>query len=128
DIDAIRLAAPGIAVVEDAAHAHGATLGDRHAGSLGDLAAFSFYPTKVLGALGDGGAITASTPDLETKVRQLRYMGQQVKFDHAILGYQERLDEMQAAVLRVKLRCLDEQGAGGRRVAARSRGPLGRTP
>src|SRR5215470_16924967 len=59
DIDAIREAAPSIAVVEDAAHAHGATLHDRHAGSIGDLAAFSFYPTKVLGALGDGGAITA---------------------------------------------------------------------
>jgi len=128
DIDAIRQAAPGIAVVEDAAHAHGATLGDRHAGSLGDLAAFSFYPTKVLGALGDGGAITASTPDLEGKVRQLRYMGQQVKFDHAILGYQERLDEMQAAFLRVKLRYLDEQVAGRRRVAARYAELLGRTP
>jgi dTDP-4-amino-4,6-dideoxygalactose transaminase len=67
DIDAIRQAAPGISVVEDAAHAHGATLGDRHAGSLGDLAAFSFYPSKVLGALGDGGAITASTPELEAR-------------------------------------------------------------
>src|SRR5215470_10811828 len=128
DVDAIRRAAPGIAVVEDAAHAHGATLHDRHAGSLGDLAAFSFYPTKVLGALGDGGAITASTPDLETKVRQLRYMGQQVKFDHAILGYQERLDEMQAAFLRVKLRYLDEQVARRRRVAARYAELLGRTP
>ena len=119
DIDAIRQAAPGISVVEDAAHAHGATLGDRHAGSLGDLAAFSFYPSKVLGALGDGGAITASTPELEARVRQLRYMGQQVKFDHAILGYQERLDELQAAFLRVKLRYLDEQVAARRRVAAR---------
>ncbi|HUZ52407.1 MAG TPA: DegT/DnrJ/EryC1/StrS family aminotransferase [Streptosporangiaceae bacterium] len=128
DIDAIRAAAPGIAVVEDAAHAHGATLGDRHAGSLGDLAAFSFYPTKVLGALGDGGAITASTPELEARVRQLRYMGQQVKFDHAILGYQERLDEMQAAFLRVKLRYLDEQVARRRRVAARYADLLGGTP
>ena len=128
DIDAIRAAAPGITVVEDAAHAHGATLGDRPAGSLGDLAAFSFYPTKVLGALGDGGAITASTPELEARVRQLRYMGQQVKFDHAILGYQERLDEMQAAFLRVKLRYLDEQVAGRRRVAARYADLLGGTP
>jgi dTDP-4-amino-4,6-dideoxygalactose transaminase len=112
DVAAIRRAAPGIPVLEDAAHAHGATLGDRHAGSLADLAAFSFYPTKVLGALGDGGAIAASTPELEARVRQLRYMGQKVKFDHAILGYQERLDEMQAAFLRVKLRYLDEQVAG----------------
>ncbi len=128
DIDAIRQAAPGISVVEDAAHAHGATLGDRHAGSLGDLAAFSFYPSKVLGALGDGGAITASTPELEARVRQLRYMGQQVKFDHAILGYQERLDELQAAFLRVKLRYLDEQVAGRRRVAARYAELLAPTP
>ncbi len=128
DVDAIRAAAPGIAVVEDAAHAHGATLRDRHAGSLGDLAAFSFYPTKVLGALGDGGAITASTPELEARVRQLRYLGQQVKFDHAILGYQERLDEMQAAFLRVKLRYLDEQVAGRRAVAARYADLLGGTP
>ncbi|HEX6933415.1 MAG TPA: DegT/DnrJ/EryC1/StrS family aminotransferase [Streptosporangiaceae bacterium] len=128
DVDAIRRAAPGIPVVEDAAHAHGATLGGRRAGNLGDLAAFSFYPTKVLGALGDGGAITAATPELESRVRQLRYMGQQVKFDHAILGYQERLDEMQAAFLRVKLRYLEEQVAGRRRVAARYAELLGPTP
>jgi dTDP-4-amino-4,6-dideoxygalactose transaminase len=128
DIDAIRRAAPGIAIVEDAAHAHGATLGNRPAGSLGDLAAFSFYPTKVLGALGDGGAITGSTPELEARVRQLRYMGQKVKFDHAILGYQERLDEMQAAFLRVKLRYLPEQVAGRRRVAARYGELLSGTP
>ncbi|MGN6677301.1 MAG: DegT/DnrJ/EryC1/StrS family aminotransferase [Streptosporangiaceae bacterium] len=128
DVGAIRLAAPGIPVLEDAAHAHGATLGDRPAGSLGELAAFSFYPTKVLGALGDGGAITASTPELEAQVRQLRYMGQKVKFDHAILGYQERLDEMQAAFLRVKLRYLDQQIAGRRRVAKQYAELLGATP
>ena len=128
DVNAIRRAAPGIPVMEDAAHAHGATLGGRPAGSVGDLAAFSFYPTKVLGALGDGGAITASTPELEARVRQLRYMGQQVKFDHAILGYQERLDEMQAAFLRVKLRYLDDQVARRRRVAARYAELLAKTP
>jgi dTDP-4-amino-4,6-dideoxygalactose transaminase len=128
DIDAIRRAAPGIGVVEDAAHAHGATLGDRPAGSLGDLAAFSFYPTKVLGALGDGGAITVSAPGLDATVRQLRYMGQQVKFDHAILGYQERLDELQAAFLRVKLRYLDQQVARRREVAARYGQLLAGTP
>jgi len=128
DIDAIRRAAPGLAIVEDAAHAHGATLGDRRAGSLGDLAAFSFYPSKVLGALGDGGAITASTPELTERVRQLRYMGQKVKFDHAILGYQERLDEIQAAFLRVKLRYLDEQIARRRRVASRYAELLAPTP
>ena len=128
DVDAIHAAAPGIALVEDAAHAHGATLTDRHAGSLGDLAAFSFYPTKVLGALGDGGAITVSTQELDERVRQLRYLGQKIKFDHAILGYQERLDEVQAAFLRVKLSYLEAQIAGRRGVAARYADVLGGTP
>jgi dTDP-4-amino-4,6-dideoxygalactose transaminase len=82
----------------------------------------------VLGALGDGGAITASTPELDARVRQLRYMGQKVKFDHEVLGYQERLDELQAAFLRVKLRYLDEQVAARRRVATRYRELLGGTP
>jgi len=128
DVDAIHAAAPGIALVEDAAHAHGATLTDRRAGSLGDLAAFSFYPTKVLGALGDGGAITVSTQELDERVRQLRYLGQKIKFDHAILGYQERLDEVQAAFLRVKLSYLEAQIAGRRGVAARYADVLGGTP
>jgi len=128
DIDAIRRVAPGVPVVEDAAHAHGATLRTRRAGSLGDLAAFSFYPSKVLGALGDGGAITCATSELDARVRQLRYMGQQSKFDHSILGYQERLDELQAALLEVKLGHLEEQIAGRRRVARRYREMLARTP
>jgi dTDP-4-amino-4,6-dideoxygalactose transaminase len=119
DVDAVRRAAPGIAVLEDAAHAHGATLGSRRAGSLGDLAAFSFYPSKVLGALGDGGIITTSDEALAGRIRQLRYMGQAgTKHEHLVLGYQERLDELQAAFLRVKLRGLEEQLAGRRRVAA----------
>jgi dTDP-4-amino-4,6-dideoxygalactose transaminase len=109
--------------------AHGATLGERRAGSLGDLAAFSFYPTKVLGALGDGGAITTSREDLEQRARQLRYMGQRaIKHDHEALGYQERLDEMQAAFLQVKLRQLEDQIAGRRRVAAAYRELLAGTP
>lgn len=128
DVDAIRSAAPGVPVVEDAAHAHGATLGERKAGSLGDVAAFSFYPSKVLGALGDGGAITAATAELDGRVRQLRYMGQLAKFDHSVLGYQERLDELQAAFLEVKLGCLEDQIAGRRRVAGRYRELLAGTP
>ena len=129
DIDAIRAAAPGIPVLEDAAHAHGAELRGRRAGGLGDVAAFSFYPSKVMGALGDGGIITTSDPALEADLRQLRYMGQRgVKHEHLILGYQERLDEMQAAFLRVKLRHLDEQVAGRRRVAARYAELLAGTP
>ncbi len=129
DVDAVRAAAPGIPVLEDAAHAHGATLHGRKAGSLGDLAEFSFYPSKVLGALGDGGILTTSSDDLDARVRQLRYMGQAgTKHEHLVLGYQERLDEMQAAFLRVKLRCLEEQVAGRRRVASRYGEWLAGTP
>jgi dTDP-4-amino-4,6-dideoxygalactose transaminase len=129
DIDGIRAAAPGIPILEDAAHAHGATYGSRMCGSLGDAAAFSFYPTKVMGALGDGGAITTSQAELDRKLRQLRYMGQAgAKHDHQEFGYQERLDELQAAFLSVKLRHLDEQVAGRRRVADRYRELLAGTP
>ena len=129
DIDAIRAAAPGIPVLEDAAHAHGAEDRGRRAGSLGDIAAFSFYPSKVMGALGDGGIVTTADPDLDASLRQLRYMGQRgVKHEHLILGYQERLDEVQAALLRVKLRHLEEQVAGRRRVAARYAELLAGTP
>ncbi len=129
DIDAIRSAAPGIPILEDAAHAHGATLHGRKTGSLGDVAAFSFYPSKVLGALGDGGMLTTSDDELAAKIRQLRYMGQAgTKHEHLVLGYQERLDELQAAFLRVKLRGLENQIAGRRRVAARYREWLVGTP
>ncbi|MFH1474694.1 MAG: DegT/DnrJ/EryC1/StrS family aminotransferase [Chloroflexota bacterium] len=119
DVDAIRAAAPGVPILEDAAHAHGATYRDRKAGSLGELAEFSFYPSKILGALGDGGMLTTSDPELDARVRQLRYMGQRgVKHEHLVLGFQERLDELQAAFLRVKLQGLEAQIAGRRRVAA----------
>jgi aminotransferase EvaB len=129
DIDAIRKAAPGIPILEDAAHAHGATYRGRQAGALGDIAAFSYYPSKVMGALGDGGSVTTSNDELDAALRQLRYMGQRgVKHDHLALGYQERLDEMQAAFLRVKLRHLEEQIAGRRRVAARYDTWLADTP
>lgn len=129
DMDAIRAAAPGIPILEDAAHAHGATYGDRRCGSLGDLAAFSFYPTKVMGALGDGGIITTNDAELAAHLRQLRYMGQAgTKHDHQELGYQERLDELQAAFLSVKLRHLDAQVDGRRRVADRYRELLADTP
>jgi dTDP-4-amino-4,6-dideoxygalactose transaminase len=129
DVDAIRAAAPGIPIVEDAAHAHGATLRGKRAGSLGEIACFSFYPSKVMGALGDGGAITTSSDDLRDRVKQLRYMGQKgTKHQHLIIGYQERLDELQAAFLSVKLRHLDEQVAGRRRVAAAYAKGLAGTP
>jgi len=129
DVDAIRAAAPGIPILEDAAHAHGADLRGQRAGSLGELAAFSFYPTKVMGALGDGGIVTTSRDALDAALRQLRYMGQRrAKHDHEILGYQERLDELQAAFLRVKLRHQEEQLDGRRRVALRYAELLKETP
>lgn len=129
DIEGIGAAAPGVPVLEDAAHAHGATRNGRKAGSLGEIAAFSFYPSKVLGALGDGGIITTSDPELAARLRQLRYMGQKdVKHEHLILGYQERLDEVQGALLRVKLRYLDQQLAGRQRVADRYAELLADTP
>lgn len=95
-------------VVEDCAHTHGATRDGRFAGSFGDVGCFSFYPTKVMGAFGDGGMCTTNDPALNEKIRQYRYMGQRTKYNHEIVGYQERLDELQAAMLRVKLRHLDE--------------------
>lgn len=108
----------GLWVLEDASHAHGATYKERKAGSLGHIAAFSFYPSKNMGAYGDGGAITTSNLELDQKARMLRYVGQRVKFVHEIIGFQERLDELQAAILSVKLKRLDEWNHRRRRWAA----------
>ncbi len=110
--------AHGLWVIEDAAHAHGALYKGRPAGSLGHIGCFSFYPTKVMGCYGDGGAITTSDADLYDRIRVLRYMGQHTKYLHEIIGYQQRLDELQAAILRVKLRHLEQWIAGRQRVAA----------
>ncbi|MDR7417426.1 MAG: DegT/DnrJ/EryC1/StrS family aminotransferase [Armatimonadota bacterium] len=120
DMDPLRSLAQryGLAVIEDAAHSHGATYKGRKTGSLGDIGCFSFYPTKVLGCFGDGGAITTSRKEFNEEIRRLRYMGQRVKHVHETLGYQQRLDEIQAAILRVKLRHLDRWIAGRRRWAA----------
>lgn len=105
-------------VLEDAAHSHGAKYKGRKTGSLGHIAAFSFYPGKNLGAYGDGGAITTSDPELDEKVRILRYIGQRVKFVHEVIGFQERLDPIQAAILSVKLKRLDEWNKRRRQWAA----------
>ncbi|SDQ16450.1 dTDP-4-amino-4,6-dideoxygalactose transaminase [Paraburkholderia fungorum] len=101
----------GLFVLEDAAQAHGARFMGRRAGSLGDAAAFSFYPGKNLGAMGDGGAITTNDDDLAAKVRKLRNYGSSVKYRHELIGINSRLDEIQAAILRVKLRSLDADNA-----------------
>jgi dTDP-4-amino-4,6-dideoxygalactose transaminase len=93
--------------VEDAAQAHGAEYKERRCGSLGDLAAFSFYPGKNLGAYGDGGAVVTDDESLADQIRVLRDLGQRRKYEHVVLGGNERLDTVQAAVLRVKLRHLE---------------------
>jgi len=96
-------------VIEDAAQAHGARVfPGKKAGSFGDLACFSFYPAKNLGAYGDGGMVVTDNPDLAEKVRLLRNYGQKVKNQHLIFGINSRLDNLQAAILRIKLRQLDK--------------------
>jgi len=104
-------------VMEDASHAHGATYKGRKTGSLGHAAAFSFYPGKNLGAYGDGGIITTSDEELLEKIRMIRYVGQRVKFIHEIIGFQDRLDEIQGAMLSVKLKYLDGWDNRRRRIA-----------
>ena len=95
-------------VIDDAAQAHGALYKGKKVGSLADITAFSFYPTKNLGAIGDSGAITTNNEDLAEKLRILRNYGESKKYVNNIIGYNSRLDELQAAFLRVKLGHLDE--------------------
>ena len=109
----------GLKVLEDAAQAHGARHRGRRTGSLGHAAAFSFYPGKNLGALGDGGAIVTADPALAAKLRELRNYGSAVKYRHDLQGVNSRLDELQAAVLRAKLPHLDTENAHRRGFAAR---------
>ncbi len=113
DVDPIiKLGAQhGFAVVEDACQAHGARYRQRWVGSLGTAAAFSFYPSKNLGALGDGGMVVTSDDGLAAEVRRLRNYGEEAKNVSPVLGFNRRLDELQAAVLRVKLRHLDARNA-----------------
>ena len=115
-------------VVEDDSHAHGATYKGRKVGSLGDIGCFSLYPSKNMGAYGDGGIVTTNDDELFEKLRVLRYVGQRVKFVHEVIGFQERLDELQAAALSVKLRYLDEWNALRRKWAALYEEILEKTP
>jgi len=107
----------GIFVVEDNAQAHGATYSGKKTGSWGHINATSFYPGKNLGALGDGGAITTNDDELAHKIKVLRNYGSQVKYKNEVLGHNNRLDEIQAAFLRVKLRYLDEWTKERNRIA-----------
>lgn len=112
----------GLAVVEDCAQAHGASIGDRRVGSFGHAGAFSFYPTKNLGGIGDGGAIVTSDPETARKVRALRQYGwADERRISAEAGYNSRLDEIQAGVLNVLLPHLDRENADRREIAARYR-------
>jgi dTDP-4-amino-4,6-dideoxygalactose transaminase len=97
----------GLVVIEDACQAHGAEYKGRRAGSLGDLGCFSFYPGKNLGAYGEGGAVTTDNPEFARRLRMLRDWGAERKYHHELKGYNFRLEELQAAVLRVKLRHLE---------------------
>ncbi len=108
----------GLPVLEDAAQAHGAEAFGRRAGTLGRIAAFSFYPGKNLGAYGDGGAITTGDEELMRELSLLRNWGSAVKYHHESMGLNSRLDTLQAAVLRVKLRHLDAWNARRRELAA----------
>jgi dTDP-4-amino-4,6-dideoxygalactose transaminase len=108
-------------VVEDACQAHGARYKGRKAGSLGHAAAFSFYPGKNLGAYGDGGAVVTNDGDTAKRLEMLRNYGQQEKYQHMFRGYNRRLDTLQAAVLRIKLKCLEKWNAARRQNAERYR-------
>ncbi len=114
----------GLLVIEDAAQAHGASDGGRRAGSLGAAAGFSFYPSKNLGGIGDGGAITTDDDGIAERARSLRNLGQRAKGEHLVPGFNERLDGVQAAVLRVKLPRLDAWNAARRARAASYRKAL----
>jgi dTDP-4-amino-4,6-dideoxygalactose transaminase len=117
----------GLQVVEDCAQAHGAEYEGRRAGTLGAAGAFSFYPTKNLGALGDAGAVVTDDPDVAAKARLLRNYGEQGRFEHVLRGRNSRLDTLQAALLRTKLEHLDGWNARRRALADHYRSELERS-
>ncbi|HET7344130.1 MAG TPA: DegT/DnrJ/EryC1/StrS family aminotransferase [Methylomirabilota bacterium] len=120
--------ARGLAIVEDAAQAVGARDGARPVGAWGDVACLSFYPTKNLGACGDGGMLLTDRDDVADHLRRLRHHGDTGRYRHVELGYCSRLDEMQAALLRVKLRLLPAWTERRRRIAERYRAALAGLP
>ena len=117
DVDALR--SLGVKIVEDAAQAHGAALRGRRAGTLGDAAAFSFYPTKNLGALGDGGAVVTDDPQVAERARSLRVYGERRRYESVEPGWNSRLDELQASVLRAKLPHVEGWNERRRAIAGR---------
>ena len=117
----------GLIVIEDCAQAHGAEIGGRRVGSFGHLAAFSFYPTKNLGAMGDGGAVLTDDPHLADNLRALREYGWRDRYISAEPGLNSRLDELQAAILRIKLACLEAMNRRRQEIAAGYRQALAGT-
>ena len=115
----------GLLVLEDCAQAHGALLDGRMAGTFGDVAAFSFYPTKNLGAIGDGGLVATDDPVIAARIRELRQYGWRERYVSGVPGFNSRLDELQAALLRVKLRYLEAGNARRRVIAGRYDAALG---
>jgi dTDP-4-amino-4,6-dideoxygalactose transaminase len=124
----VLCASRGIDLIEDCAQAHGAVYRGGKAGGLARAAAFSFYPTKNLGAIGDGGAVTTNDPDFARRIRVLRQYGWERRYISECYGVNSRLDEMQAAILRVKLRSLDTQLMRRRELAARYERALADVP
>jgi dTDP-4-amino-4,6-dideoxygalactose transaminase len=114
-------------VIEDTCQAHGAWHRGRRVGSIGDFGCFSFYPTKNLGAWGDGGAVITADPELAERIRLLRSHGEKPRYHHRIVGTTARLDALQAALLRVKLRRLDDRNDDRRRLGAALRAGLENT-
>lgn len=117
----------GLRVLEDAAQAHGARYKGKRIGGHGDVVAWSFYPGKNLGALGDAGAVTTNDPEIADRIRVLRNYGSRVKYVNEVQGYNSRLDPAQAAALRVKLKVLDAWNARRAKIAARYTAALAET-
>ena len=109
----------GLLLIEDCAQSFGAAVGSRMTGTIGELGCFSFFPSKNLGCYGDGGMITTGSDELAEKVRVLRNHGSKVRYHHSVIGYNSRLDEIQAVILRAKLKHIDAYNEGRRRVAHR---------
>lgn len=118
----------GIKIIEDACQSHGAEYLGKKCGSFSDAGCFSFYYTKNLGAYGEGGIITTNDPDIVERARKYRTHGHKSKYEHVLIGYNSRLDEMQAAVLRVKLKHLDKYDEARRAIAKRYNELLKDTP
>ena len=118
----------GIKIIEDACQAHGAEYHNKKCGSIGDAGCFSFYFTKNLGGYGEGGMVVTNNHDIAEKVRLFRNHGHKSKYEHSVMGYNNRLDELQAAILRIKLKHLDNYNKNRREIAKKYNALLENTP